>query len=126
MSGAARVNIERPIDSLYQSLVDFESPGGRSTMRALLFSLGLLACFLFAEPSLTGKVSASAPNLDDAVRTISAPANYQLSPTTEMTVGGGELVSHSTSTQEYFAGAASLSSTGGYFRALADVAPLSD
>ena len=30
-------------------------------MRALLFLLGLLACFLYAEPSLTGKVSAGAP-----------------------------------------------------------------
>ena len=82
-------------------------------MRALLALVGLIACFLYAEPSLTDEASADAPNLDDDVRTISATANYQLSPTIGMTVGGGELVSHSTNTKEYFAGVAILSSAGG-------------
>jgi len=95
-------------------------------MRALLFLLGLLACFLYAGPSLTGKVSAGAPNLDDDVRTISAVANYQLSPTLETTAGGGELVSHSTNTKEYFAGVAILSSAGGSFVDLVDASALFD
>ncbi|TMF03750.1 MAG: hypothetical protein E6I38_13570 [Chloroflexi bacterium] len=82
-------------------------------MRALLALVGLIACFLYAEPSLTDEASADAPNLDDDVRTISATANYQLSPTIGMSVGGGELVSHSTNTKEYFAGVAILSSAGG-------------
>ena len=82
-------------------------------MRALLALVGLIACFLYAEPSLTDEASADAPNLDDDVRTISATANYQLSPTIGMSVGGGELVSHSTNTKEYFAGVAVLSSAGG-------------
>ena len=82
-------------------------------MRALLALVGLIACFLYAEPSLTDEASADAPNLDDDVRTISATANYQLSPTIGMSVGGGELVSHSTNTKEYFASVAILSSAGG-------------
>ena len=82
-------------------------------MRALLALVGLIACFLYAERSLTDEASADAPNLDDDVRTISATANYQLSPTMGMSVGGGELVSHSTNTKEYFAGVAILSSAGG-------------
>ena len=82
-------------------------------MRALLALVGLIACFLYAEPSLTDEASADAPNLDDDVRTISATANYQLSPTIGMSVGGGELVSHSSNTKEYFAGVAILSSAGG-------------
>ena len=82
-------------------------------MRALLALVGLIACFLYAEPSLTDEASAGGPNLDDDVRTVSATANYQLSPTIRMTVGSGELVSHSTNTKEYFAGVAILSSAGG-------------
>jgi len=95
-------------------------------MRALLFLLGLLACFFYAQPTLTGKVSAGAPNLDDDERTISATATYQLSPTVEMTVGGGEFVSHSTNTKEYFAGVAIGSSAGGSFVDLVDASALFD
>jgi len=96
-------------------------------MRALLALVGLIACFLYAEPSLTDEASADAPNLDDDVRTISATANYQLSPTIGMSVGGGELVSHSTNTKEYFAGVAILSSAGGNsFLDLLDASALFD
>jgi hypothetical protein len=95
-------------------------------MRALLFLLGLLACFLYAGPSLTDKASADGPNLDDDQRTISATATYQLSPTIEMSVGGGELVSHSTNTKEYFAGVAILSSAGGSLVDLVDASALFD
>ena len=96
-------------------------------MRALLALVGLIACFLYAEPSLTDEASADAPNLDDDVRTISATANYQLSPTIGMSVGGGELVSHSSNTKEYFAGVAILSSAGGNsFLDLLDASALFD
>src|SRR5712691_5024636 len=95
-------------------------------MRALLFLLGLLACCLYAGSGFTDEASAGAPNLDDDFRTISATANYQLSPTIEVTVGGGELVSHSTNTKEYFAGVAILSSAGGSFVDLVDASALFD
>ena len=95
-------------------------------MRALLALVGLIACFLYAESSFTDEAFAGGPNLDDDVRTISATANYQLSPTIEMTVGGGELVSHSTNTKEYFAGVAILSSAGGPFVDLVDASALFD
>jgi hypothetical protein len=95
-------------------------------MRALLFLLGLLACFLYAESSFTNEASAGAPNLDDDDRTISATANYQLSPTMGMIAGGGEFVSHSTNTKEYFAGVAIGSSAGGSFVDLVDASALFD
>jgi len=95
-------------------------------MRALLVLLGLLACFLYAEASLTGKASADAPNLDLDVRAISATANYRLSPTIGMTAGGGELVSHSTNTKEYFSAAILGSGEGNSFVDLLDASALFD
>jgi len=71
-------------------------------MRAALALFAVLASSLLAE-SFADTASADAPNLDLHISAKLAVANYQLTPTTLLTVGADEFAPHAGEPKHYFA-----------------------